>query len=142
MGITFRRTPTITIKLFRSLIKPILLYASDFWGALKLPTNNPIETLFMSFCKQLLGVQKQTMNHGVLLELGLFPLHILAKKRAIKNWGRMATNSKCSAVLQNSYKFSIYHNLQWTDSMNEVSRWRAPRHLVFFCYTQSTSTLK
>ena len=57
------------------------------------------------------------MNHGVLLELGLFPLHILAKKRAIKNWGRMATNSKCSTVLQNSYKFSIYHSLQWTDSM-------------------------
>ena len=87
MGITFRRTPTITIKLFRSLIEPILLYASDFWGALKLPTNNPIETLFMSFCKQLLGVQKQTMNNGVLLELGLFPLHIVAKKKSHQKLG-------------------------------------------------------
>ena len=78
MGITFRKHPTTTIKLFRSLIEPMLLYASDFWGILKMPSNNPIETLFMSFCKQLLGVQKQSMNDGVLLELGQFPLLILA----------------------------------------------------------------
>ena len=84
MGITFRKQPTTTIKLFRSLIEPILLYVSDLWGILKMPSNNPIETLFMSFCKQLLGVQKQTTNDGVLLELGQFPLLILAKKRAIK----------------------------------------------------------
>ena len=93
MGITFRKRPTTTIKLFRSLIEPILLYASDFWGTLKMPLNNPIENLFMSFSKQFLGVQKQTMNAGVLLELGLFPLKVLAKKRAVKNWVRMATNT-------------------------------------------------
>ena len=84
MGITFRKLPTTTIKLFRSLIEPILLYASDFWGILKMPSNNPIETLFMSFCKQILGVQKQTTNDGVLLELGQFPLHVLAKKKGDK----------------------------------------------------------
>ena len=32
MGVYFRKYPTITLKLFRSLIEPILLYASDFWG--------------------------------------------------------------------------------------------------------------
>ena len=58
MRITFRRHPTTSIKLFRSLIEPILLYASDFWGILKMPAKNPIENFFMSFCKQLLGVQK------------------------------------------------------------------------------------
>ena len=84
MGITFRQKPSITIKLFSSLIEPILLYASDFWGILKMPGSNPIETLFMSFCKQLLGVQKQTTNAGVLLELGQLPLLIRARKKAIK----------------------------------------------------------
>lgn len=120
MGITFRKHPTTTIKLFRSLIEPILLYASDFWGILKMPSNNPIETLFMSFCKQLLGVQKQSMNDGVLLELGQFPLLILAKKRAVKNWVRMATNTNCNDILRDSYQFAIDESLQWTDSMKTM----------------------
>ena len=120
MGITFRKHPTTTIKLFRSLIEPILLYASDFWGILKMPSSNPIETLFMSFCKQLLGVQKQSMNDGVLLELGQFPLLILAKKRAVKNWVRMATGAGCSDVLCGSYQFSVGGGLQWIDSMKTM----------------------
>ena len=70
MATSFRRHPDITIKLFKTLIQPILLYASDFWGILKLPKKKPIETLFMRFCKELLGVQRQTTNIGVLLELG------------------------------------------------------------------------
>ena len=61
-------------------VKPILLYASEFWGALKMPKNNPIETLYISFCKQLLGVHRTTTNNGVLLELGQIPLSIYAKK--------------------------------------------------------------
>ena len=53
------------------MVKTILIYASDFWGCLKLPKNNPIERLHNMFCKQLLGVQKQTNTVGILLELGL-----------------------------------------------------------------------
>ena len=120
MGINFRKRPSITIKLFRSLIEPILLYASDFWGVLKMPSNNPIETLFMSFCKQLLGVQKQSANDGVLLELGQFPLLILAKKRAIKNWVRMAANTGCSEVLRESYRGSVDGGLLWASNMEAL----------------------
>ena len=68
MGDYFRLHPSTTISLFDSLIKPILLYSSDFWGCLNMPKNNPIENLYMKFCKALLGVQKQTSNVGVLLE--------------------------------------------------------------------------
>ena len=32
MGPSFRKHPELTIKLFDTLIKPILLYSSDFWG--------------------------------------------------------------------------------------------------------------
>ncbi len=56
-----------------------------------MPTNNPVENVFTSFCKQLLGVQKQASNIGVLLELGQTPLMILAQKNAITNWVRIAT---------------------------------------------------
>ena len=74
MGYYFRLHLTITIHLFDTLIKPILLFNSDFWRCLKVPINNPIENTHMRFCKDLLGVQKQSTNIGVLLELGRIPI--------------------------------------------------------------------
>ena len=80
-GNLFQKYPLlVSLQLFETLIKPILLYASDFWVILELPKNNPIEVMHLSFCKQLLGVQKQTTTIGVLLELGQVPLGIYAKK--------------------------------------------------------------
>ena len=90
LGPRFRKFPQITIKLFNTLVKPILLYASDFWGILKMPKNTPLDTLFLGFCKQLLGVGKTTTNVGVFLELGLVPLNIYAQKNSIQNWNRIA----------------------------------------------------
>ena len=72
-----------------------------------MPTNNPVENVFTSFCKQLLGVQKQTSNNGVLLELGLSPPIILGQKNAIKNWVRIANNIKCNNLVLSSYENSI-----------------------------------
>ena len=117
MGNCFRKHPLITLKLFRSLIEPIILYASDFWGILKMPINNPIENLFTSFCKQLLGVQKQTSNIGVLLELGQTPIMILAQKNAIKNWVRITNNLKCNNLVISSYVASVSEKLTWTCNM-------------------------
>ena len=113
MGITFRKHPLVTIKLFRTLVEPILLYASDFWGILKLPQNNPIENVFLSFCKQLLGVQKQTTNIGVFLELGQVPLSLLAQKNSIKNWVRIVTKTKCNDNVIKSYENAVLKNLTW-----------------------------
>ena len=62
LGPSFNQDILSTLSLIDALIKPILLYASDFWGCLKLPKNNPIENLHMMMCKQILGVQKQTTD--------------------------------------------------------------------------------
>ena len=121
MGSTFRAQPSLTIKLFRSLIEPILLYASDLWGVMKLPASNPIENLFISFCKQLLGVQKQTTNFGVLLELGLIPITIWGKKKAIKNWVRIAKGENCSEILKEVYAFSVEENLSWPENVKNIA---------------------
>ena len=93
MGPSFRKHPLITMKLFQTLIQPILLYASDFWGILKQPKNNPIEVMHMKFCKELLGVQKQTTNVGVLLELGQTPLSIRGITNAIKTVSESVTTT-------------------------------------------------
>ena len=110
MGPLFRKHPLITIKLFETLIQPILLYASDFLGILKQPRNNPIEVMQMKFCKELLGVQKQTTNVGVLLELGQIPLSIRGIKSALQNWVRICCDQKCNNLLQLSYENSITHH--------------------------------
>ena len=109
----FRKYPLITMKLFDTLIKPILLYGSDFWGILKMPKNNPVETLFLSFCKQLLGVQKQTTNIGVLLELGLVPLHLQAKKNTLKNWNRIGKLRTANTITTLSYFNALDKELLW-----------------------------
>ena len=89
LGIHFRLNLLNTLHIFTYLIRPILLYCSDFWGCLKQPKNHPIEKFFMMFCKQLLGVRKQTNTDGVLLELGLVPITFHAKKLANRNWERI-----------------------------------------------------
>ena len=52
LGTCFKDYVADTVSLFESLVKPILLYWSDFWGCLKLPRNNPVENLHMQFYRQ------------------------------------------------------------------------------------------
>ena len=103
LGLSFNQDIPIILHLIDSLVKPILLYASDFWGCLKLPKNNPIENLHMMMCKQILGVQKQTTNLGVLLELGRTPLSLCAAKFFVKNWERIRLGSG-NEILIDTYK--------------------------------------
>ena len=118
MGEYFRKHLLTTLKLFDALIKPILLYMADFWGCLKMPKNNPIEVFHNKFLKQLLGVQTQTTNIGVLLETGRIPMSIHAKKVCVKNWGRIVT-CQCNNIVQMSYQNSVENNLVWSNSVKQ-----------------------
>ena len=116
LGPSFNQDIFIILHLMDSLVKPILLYASDFWGCLKLPENNPIENLHMMMCKQILGVQKQTTNVGVLLEIGRIPLSIWAAKFSVKNWERIRLGSG-NEILIDIYKEG---NLCWDLSIKSL----------------------
>ena len=52
LGIQFNRNVQTTLSIPDSLVKPILLYCSNFWGCLKLPKDNPIEKFHHMACKQ------------------------------------------------------------------------------------------
>ena len=119
LGPLFKTHVDVSLHLFDTLIKPILLYGSDFWGCLRLPKNNPIENMHMTFCKELIGVQKQTPNLGVLLELGRLPLTIFARKNCIPNWERIAIKDKANLILKSSYQYSLQNNTGWTSSIKE-----------------------
>ena len=91
LGAMFRHDVGNSIHLYNYLVKPILTYCSDFWGCLQ-PKDNPIEKVHRMFCKQLLGVQKQTNTDGILQELGMLPLSLYAIKSVTKNWERIQQN--------------------------------------------------
>ena len=112
LGTCFRDHIDDTIGLFDAMIKPILLYGSDFWGCLKTPKNNPVENLYMQFCRQILGVQKNTTTMGVLLELGRTPLMLEARRLSLKNWERIK-NGDGNILVDCSYKNSSEKELDW-----------------------------
>ena len=85
LGTLLNRNIQTTLGLLDSLVKPIFLCCSDFGGCIKPPKDNPIE----KFHQTILGVQKQTTNIRVLLELGRIPLQIYSGKVGIKNWERI-----------------------------------------------------
>ena len=119
LGTAFNQDILTTLTLIDAMVKPILLYNSDFWGCMKLPKNNPIENLHMSMCKQLLGVHRTTTNFGVLLELGRIPLEILTAKMAVKNWERIK-KGKANCLLLASYRDAMGNNLPWILSIKNI----------------------
>ena len=73
----------------------------------------------MRFCKDLLGVQRQTSNIGVLLELGRVPIMLYGKKNCIKNWGRIHIQGKANQVVLWSFTNSTQNQLKWPQSVAE-----------------------
>ena len=122
LGDHFRNDINISIYLFDTLVRPILLYCSDFWSILKinkkdpcelLPKQNLIDLVHLKFLKQLLGVQTQTHNVGTLLETGRVPLMAYALKQCIKNWNRIAIENDCNPLTYLSYKNILENNFEW-----------------------------
>ena len=71
------------------------------------------------FCKQLLGVQKQTNTMGILLELAMVPITYHALKAAIKNWDRVR-NKKSNNLLYESLNNASKENLTWISSIKTL----------------------
>ncbi len=80
----------VLLKLFSSLVVPILLYGSDIWGAFilgRIPTlevfkekmfraTSDLERLHLKFCKRILGVHSKATNLAVYGEISRAPLFI------------------------------------------------------------------
>ena len=81
----------IWLKLFESVIEPILLYGSEVWGPLTYLNSaqldkHPVEIMHLEFCKSILQVHRKTTNNACRAELGRFPSYIKIQKRSIKYW--------------------------------------------------------
>ncbi|XP_059398726.1 uncharacterized protein LOC132130888 [Carassius carassius] len=89
----FKFNPPIKLwlKIFDSIIKPILLYGCEIWGP-KFKLNytswdkRPTEMFHLEFCKNILGLHRNAPSLGCRAELGRFPLLAEIQKRTAKFW--------------------------------------------------------
>ena len=95
----------VALKLFDSLVTPILSYASEVWGPTYLKKldkadfrvlcdTHVVEKLNVKLCKYLLCVNKKSVNSAVLGELGRLPVLIKILSQSFKFWIRAANFPK------------------------------------------------
>ena len=88
------------LKLFDSLVKPVLLYGCEIWGTLATNSKNnldifankpknTIEKFVNKFYRTLLAVPQRTSTVGIHSELGRFPIHLNIQQAMIKFWFRL-----------------------------------------------------
>ena len=119
LGYAFRNSICTTLHLFDSLVKPIILYNSDFWGMCSLSQclQNSAERLCAKFYKDLLGVSPRTSNAAVRLELARYPISIDAQKHCLNNWLRITSQKRCNPLLLKSCNDSLLRHLEWPCSI-------------------------
>jgi hypothetical protein len=103
------------------MIKPILTYNSDIWGAssiniskilkinrgkTELYYRQEFEKLHSRWCKHILGVNSKSVNIAVLAELGRYPITIEIITNIIKYWIRLL-ECKPSSLVYNCYRENI-----------------------------------
>ena len=127
-------TPNISIKMFDQLIKPICLYASEFWGPfiIKDPASlhDSIDKMYeslesvmseklnISFCKYILGVHRKAQNSSIRGELGRLPLGLDIVANICKYVNRLESTD-ISPILKEAYtvsKESSYPNNKYLGS--------------------------
>jgi hypothetical protein len=96
-----------SIKIFEKVVEPILLYnceiteafIPDKWNYEKFLSKmwdscSELNTVVLSFLRQILGVHKKTTNLGLLAETGKFPICLKVFSYIMKYWMRVSTTSK------------------------------------------------
>jgi len=96
------------LDLFDKLIEPIISYGSEVWG---MNEATKLERIHMQFCKQILGVKRQTQNSFIYGELGRYPLKIKRLLRVIKYWIKIIN---CS----NEKYVKLVYNMMLSDLEN------------------------
>ena len=74
----------LQLKLFDTLILPILTYGSEIWGY---ENTKQLEKLHLQFCRNILGVGTTIPNFMTYGELGRTPIDKLCIKLRIVNFG-------------------------------------------------------
>ena len=121
-----------SMKLFTTLLQPILSYGCEVWAPyflrnlnnsnfLNICDNLPSEALHIKVCKGILGVHKKATNNAVRGELGSFPILITMLSLSIKYWWRL--NDKCLNNHKSLAVHALIDNRKFCDNTNDVFSW-------------------
>ena len=134
--------PVLAKKLFNTLVKPIITYGSEVWGAELLNTFNKdiqqldklyCEKLQNKFCKIALGVHKKSINCAVRKELDCNPLTIEIFCNMFKYEQRLI-NIDHDRVVFHAYReeinFHLEHPNSWIHAINRLKDLSGSNDLV------------
>ena len=106
--------PETRIKLFKTLISPILSYACEIWGFCE---ADPLERIYLKFQKSLLSVRKNTPSCFIYKELHTTPLKIDRLIRIISYWIKIIhlnDNSIVKIAYMGLYRDALENsNINW-----------------------------
>jgi hypothetical protein len=117
-------SPKVIIKLFDSMIKPILLYGSEIWAVFGWKQNNchsiqkflfndkhKFEALHVKVCRNILGVHKRAAEIMVRAELGRYPLMLNIIQHIYGYWQHIL-NTEENSLLSKTLKILIENDRQ------------------------------
>ena len=114
--------PSMQIKLFNTIVSPILFYACEVWG---LRAADPIEVFHRGFLKSVLRVKDSTPDCFVYGELGIFPLYIERYTRVMSYWVNIInTDNADRSLVVRIYKELFQLTLTHPDKVTWASRVR------------------
>ena len=114
--------PDIALKLFDTLVKPVVLYGAEVWGCENCYIVNKVK---LRFCKYILHVHKSTCSNMVYGELGETPLHIYIKCKIILYWARLITSNENKlskliySLIYKLYEKDLFHST-WISSVKNI----------------------
>ena len=98
----------IMLELFDKTVLPIMLYGCEIWG---FGNNNMLETVFLKFCKFLLGLKSTTPNCMVYGETGCYPVSLTIQIRITSYWLKL-TSSKENKICRKLYELLFNMHLE------------------------------
>ena len=127
------------LKLFDSLVKPILLYGCEIWGPSAFKNNNPLDKLVNKFYRTLLGVPKHSSTIGIHVELGRFPLSLDIKHTMLKYWSRLVTLPKSRLVSHCYWSLKDLQNAKdtWFTSVKQIIELSGQHNFNFLWNSQN-----
>jgi len=115
----------LQLKLFHSLIEPILLYSCEFFGLENLAI---LEKIHLQFLKRIISVRSSTPSFMVYGETGHYPLEIQIKLRVLNFWIKLLQNE--DKLYSNMYQQLYYMyqsrviNSKWVTCQILIRRYR------------------
>ena len=99
----------LQIALFNKTVKPVLLYCSEIWG---MGNCDIIERIQLNFLKHIFNLKRSTPTFMIYGELGITPISVEIKTRAISFWSKIVSGHdqptrlsyQMYMVLYNMYK--------------------------------------